>query len=492
MFSRRAFPLTIDSADFQEANGMDDRRRPFHESAANRYCRLFPPSPVPADLGCYCNALRTLGEAMIDDGSRVSEERPEILMDCGYTYFGQLVAHDLTKDVSSLEETWQREPEELENKQTPRLDLNVLYGNGPEHSSELYEDDGCRLRLGARDAKSFDICVGRDGERILADDRSAENLILRQMTTVFCRLHNFAVTQLQPQFRDDASLFERAQRQTRWQFQHLIVRDYLPTVLDRDVYKKIFVEARPTMEWETFSMPIEFSAAAMRFGHAMVRPNYHFSFGHEMRLPKLFGRMPDRGSISEELKINWGFFFQGAGEASAVVARPIDTRLAQPFQELPVDLIGAPAATCPHLGVVEAPSQLAVRTLLRGVALKLPSGQTVAQAFGEGVLRESGITQNSAGRETRQGRIIREAGLERETPLWYYILKESEVRNNGNRLGPVGSHIVAETISAALRNDPGSCMNRSNHDEFPPVWKFPKGERRIHGLTELFRLAPLL
>ena len=41
---------------------------------------------------------------MVDDGSRISDERPEILVDCGYTYFGQFVAHDLTKDVSSVDE----------------------------------------------------------------------------------------------------------------------------------------------------------------------------------------------------------------------------------------------------------------------------------------------------------------------------------------------------------------------------------------------------
>ncbi len=430
---------------------------------------------------------------MVDNGRRVSDERPEILVECGYTYFGQFVAHDLTKDVSSVNEAWHKEPAELENLQTPRLDLGVLYGGGPITSRELYED-GARLKNGSlgKNGTSFDICVGRQGERILADDRGAENLILRQMTAVFGRLHNFAVEQFRPQFADEELLFERARQQTRWQFQHLVVSDYLHTLLDLDVYRKIFVQGGARIKWKTFSVPIEFSAAAMRFGHAMVRPNYLFSFGHEMRLPGLLGRTPERGPISDELKINWGFFFQGAGSVSAVTARPIDTRLAEPFQKLPSELIGAAEATCPHLGRSEAPPQLAVRTLLRGTALKLPSGQVVARALGERVLSESEITQNSNGSETKQGRIMREAGLAKETPLWYYILKESEVRHNGNRLGPVGSHLLAETIFAALRNDPGSYVNRSHHDEFPPVWNFSSRERRIHGLSELFRLASIL
>ena len=465
--------------------------KPFQESSSHRYCRLFRPSQLPDDLERYCNALHALGAAMVDDGARISEERPEILVDSGYTYFGQFVAHDLTKDVSSIEEAWRKDPAELENLQTPWLDLGVLYGGGPIVSPELYEEDGVRLKNGNQEKNDalFDICVGKEGQRILADDRGAENLILRQMTAVFSRLHNFAVEQFRPKCTNKPSLFARARQQMRWQFQYLVVHDFLRTLLDLDVYKEVFVKGRSRIKWKTFSIPIEFAVAAMRFGHAMVRPNYHFSFGHEMRLPEILGRNQDRGSIDEELKINWGFFFQGAGPASAVVARPIDTRLAYPFQKLPPDLIGVPETMCPH---ARTPMQLPVRTLLRGAALKLPSGQTVAHAFGAPVLSESEMTRNSIGVETKQGAIVREAGLAGATPLWYYILKESEVRHNSNRLGAIGSYLVAETVSAALRVDVGSYVHRSKHDDFPPTWKFCGGDRQIHGLSELFRLASIL
>ena len=183
---------------------------------------------------------------MIDDGSRVSEERPEILIDCGYTYFGQLVAHDLTKDASSLDEAWRKEPKKLENLQTPKLNLEVLYGGGPVASPDLYEQDGVRLKLGepAPNGKSFDICVDKQGAGILADDRSAENLILRQMTAVFVRSITSPLNNCDPTVADKDSLFERAQQQTRWQFQYLVVHDYLRTVLDPGVFKKLFVRGR--------------------------------------------------------------------------------------------------------------------------------------------------------------------------------------------------------------------------------------------------------
>jgi hypothetical protein len=466
--------------------------KPFRESFQDRYSRLFPPTSVASNVEAYCEAVTALGEAMIDDGTRVSNEQPEILLDAGYTYFGQFLSHDLTKDVSSVDEAWQKEPEQLQNLQTPKLDLHVLYGGGPDDSPEFYEDDGVRLKLGAPNEQrtSFDICVARNGERLLADDRGAENMVLRQMTAVFARLHNFAVEQFRPAACGKGSLFARAQQQTRRQFQYLVVHDYLRSVLDTEIYKKIFVEGRTEIEWDSFSIPIEFSAAAMRFGHAMVRPNYLFRFGNEVFLQELLGKTSDRGPLEKEQEISWGFFFQGAGPENTVTSRPIDTRLAPPFQHLPPDLIGTPESKCPFARSAGHPSQLAVRTLLRGAGLRLPSGQTVAQACGQEPLTEQELTTNSVGDETDQGRILREAGLSSETPLWYYILKESEVRRNGNRLGPLGSYLVGETIHAALRADPESILNQP--DNCPPMWRFPSGTTRIYGFSELFRLAKLL
>ncbi len=444
------------------------------------------------DSDVYCEALTELGSAMVDDDSRVCDDRPEILLDTGYTYFGQFVAHDLTKDVSSIEEASIRPPEELENLQTPRLDLDVLYGGGPSRSPELYESDGMRLKVGASSTglKAFDICVGERGERVLADDRGAENLILRQMTTVFARFHNFAVKQFEQECANEAIVFERARQQMRWQFQYLVVHDYLRSVLEPSIYRKVFAVKKPRTRWNSFSIPIEFSAAAMRFGHAMVRPNYLFSFGQEMLLRNIFGRNGDLGCLKDELKIEWGFFFQGAGPVSALTSRPIDTRLAPGFHQLPQDLIGAAVAVCPHFRERGNFCQLPVRTLLRGAGLRLAFGQTVAAAFGEPVLTEEETIKNAYGEVTNQGNILRQANLSFETPLWYYILKESEVFQNGNTLGPTGSHIIAETIYAALLSDVTSYLHK--RDRSPPVWKALDEGQRIYSLGELFRLATFL
>ena len=125
---------------------------------------------------------------------------------------------------------------------------------------------------------------------------------------------------------------------------------------------------------------------------------------------------------------------------------------------------------------------------MRGTGLALASGQYAAQRFGEPVLTEDELINDCNGRITPQGKVLRKYGMTRETPLFYYILKESEVRNIGNELGPTGSHIVAETIYAALKHDPKSYLN-DPAGTASPTWEFPSGRNTIKSLADLFARA---
>src|SRR5204863_5634547 len=127
-------------------------------------------------------------------------------------------------------------------------------------------------------------------------------------------------------------------------------------------------------------------------------------------------------------------------------------------------------------------------SLMRGSGLALASGQYAARRFGEPVLTEDELTTDCNGSITLQGEILKAYRLTRETPLFYYILKESEVRNNGNSLGPTGSHIVAETIYAVLKTDPASYLNDPAGATYP-VWEFPSGKGAIRSLIQLFKRA---
>jgi hypothetical protein len=45
------------------------------------------------------------------------------------------------------------------------------------------------------------------------------------------------------------------------------------------------------------------------------------------------------------------------------------------------------------------------------------------------------------------------------TPLFYYILKETQLREDGLRLGPLGARIVAEVFIGLLQLDPDSYLS---------------------------------
>jgi hypothetical protein len=466
----------------------------------------------------------------------------------GYTYFGQFIDHDLTKmnplkpptneGVADDRQLAAAVPltslfavkvaNDLRNTQTPKLDLSHLYGGGPsdKKSEGLYENDKVRLRVGPRgtSGRSFDVYVDPvDGKPTLADDRSSENLIIRQIVAVFARLHNAAVAQWKPKIKNPTELFEQARRQTVWQFQYLVIHDYLRRMLTRAVFEEVFENGTPKYEWKkTFSIPVEFAVAAFRFGHSMVRSGYLFSMGNnpsdfDFGLDKILERALQPGQLEDKWEITWGLFFQGAGgQDSAVTSQPIDTLIVKPLHELSnpsilnslIRLFPITQLPLPITAITPGHFKLPVRTLLRGESMQLASGQTAANAFSVVPLTADELTSRRSDTppETPPHKPI----LERDqilshTPLWYYILKESEIRFNGSRLGPVGSHIVAETISGALRYDrnsyffnpelPGSQEWRTRNRlllSSPPVWQIGDANFQIFSLTELFGFAPKL
>jgi len=73
--------------------------------------------------------------------------------------------------------------------------------------------------------------------------------------------------------------------------------------------------------------------------------------------------------------------------------------------------------------------------------------------------------------------------------LFYYLLKEAELRAEGLALGPVGSHIVSEAIQGSLEADPEGYMAIAGKQWKLPSWKFPGGVGGpINSLIGIIRL----
>jgi len=494
---------------------------PFKSQDSAHYGRLFAPSPSPNGIGEWvrkCYALAKLADEMQDDGSR--PPGPDIGIEAGYTYFGQFIDHDLTNDQTSLADLVSLddlapirfEPEQILNRQTPHLDLSHLYGKGPEDKSsqDLYEPGSAKLRVGEPvrsrvrrtppTDRSIDLALGADSRPLVADRRASENIILRQITSAFARLHNAAVEQLRSQATGVTDLFRKASRQTTWQFQWLVVNDYLPTILHPDVYNRVFVRSQPLFEWKSphvFCIPIEFSVAGMRFGHSMVRNGYTLSDETDADLEALLKVGLETGPLDPKFEVDWARFFQGAGPgALATTAQPIDTLISKGMFRIPMGTLKLfNSAAVPFTAAIAGLDpiihlRLPLITLLRGAAMRLPSGQAVADGLGVSKLSREQLILDREGKISPQGQILLDHGLTSSTPLWYYLLKEAEVLENGNHLGLTASNIIADTIFAALRDDPESYVHQSSAIQMPPVWKWNNESRQFLSLSSLFEAAP--
>ena len=368
----------------------------------------------------------------------------------GYTYFGQFIMHDLTFDDTPFRAAGEQEPNDTVNGTTPRLDLNSVYGDGPGSAAHGHLYSGIRFKLGSVlspiTQRPFDVPF-INGTPAVADPRNCENAIVRQIHCMFLLLHNLIADRLRPTILDPKKLFETTRSHVRWHFQRLVRYDFLPHVCNKMVYRSVVGRNHRLIHWPWghFSIPVEFSQAASRFGHSMVRETYLLAENpaRSATLAELFESARGETTLNAALAVDWNLFFRDVGEPSET----IDTHLVNPLRELP-DVAIHPFVSSP---TPHEPHVLAERTLCRGARTRLPTGQQMRVALRADPI----ISETDPSWET-----LRSLGFENETPLWFYTLLEAQLNEGGHRLGTVGSRIVAEVIEACLQHDPNSFLHR--------------------------------
>ena len=399
-------------------------------------------------------------------------------MGAGFTYLGQFIDHDLTFDKTALMEDADIDPATLEQGRSPTLDLDCLYGLGPQdpESAKFYSDDR-HLNVGSADgapSQGFDLPRQTSGnaanrrKAVIPDKRNDENLAVGQTHLAMIRFHNRVVDTL-PAGVPAAQRFAEARKIVTKHYQWMIRTDYLPKICQPSVVNNVFSNGRKAFEKDadpmtTPTMPIEFSVAAFRLGHAMIRADYRWNvnfpgatlgelfdfsglsgdLGGGTRLPSIWiadwRRLYNFGVANRnDLKVPAEQFNQ---------AMRIDTKLVDPLRELRID------TTAPR-------KNLAFRNLLRANMVKLATGQQMA-AF----LRGKGVTAKTLSKpEIREGKngakldaltTAQRNGLLTNTPLWFYILREAEL--NQGKLMRVGARIVAETFHRAMEGSTHSIV----------------------------------
>jgi hypothetical protein len=475
----------------------------------------------PADFGIDdAHSLEALGVLASKMISVVDKTDPKDGPDpeeggipAAYTYFGQFIDHDLTFDpASSLQK--QNDPDALVDFRTPRFDLDNVYGRGPDDQPYLYEDGrlfllgnpltGSAANPRARDLPrsqvKVDVKKNVDKRAIIGDPRNDENVIVSQLQGLWHRFHNKIAN-------DNPSWdFPRVQREVRFHYQWIVLNDFLPTIVSKGVLDQVLphlgkkcntVLDKPKLEFYHFKddpfMPLEFSVAAYRFGHSMVRPGYRLSetigplsiFAKDsLKALTGFREFPNTWAI------DWNLFIDleprdPADTTRAQLAYKIDTSLVNPLGNLP-----------PSVAV--DPSILALRNLQRGWRLRLPNGQDVARAMGITPLTDDRIIigKFTGDKADIIGSIDTiDPAFKKNCPLWTYALAETVETDvaiqttkgpkkiKTRQLGPVGGRIVAETFVGLLLGDSSSYLAQN------PLWTPTLAVNGTFGLRELIATA---
>jgi hypothetical protein len=517
-------------------------RSSIFEGRFGRMFRSLPPAEWPKsalmDLGLKMTSPPETDNgqpaaAAEDPATRIQDDEENAGVPSGYTYLGQFIDHDITFDpASSLQQ--ENDPDALIDYRTPRLDLDSLYGRGPADQPYMYL--GKKFRLGkplkelARPTNVHDLPRFADPNdpngpkrALIGDKRNDENVIVSQLHAAMLQFHNKLVDK-QPELS-----FEDIQQQMRWHYQWIVVNDYLVRICGADVVHSILPHlGRDEPIWQhppRFAfytphndayMPVEFSVAAFRFGHSMVRPIYRLNTQldggdnpnqatPEERKRGLAGRffvfagVQNRGlngfdAFPEQWAIDWSLFFDikgsinNVGKTRVQPAYKFDTSLVNPLGFLPEFSQPARQAQPPltieqlqaiPVDPVSDPSNLAQRNLLRGLSMGLPSGQDVARAMGLEPIDDKNLRVGKAVLEdwdTNPKLTDIDNSFAGNAPLWYYVLAEAQFEwierakaGQGNaepiKLGTVGARIVAETLIGMLWMDGHSYLRQA------PNWK---------------------
>lgn len=434
----------------------------------------------------------------------------------GYTYLGQFVDHDLSFDKTPVTLGTNVTPAQLVQNRSPSLDLDSVYGAGPldPESQKFYEADLVHLKTGDTIAtppdgakQGFDLPRAGSGpnaaarrKALIPDPRNDENLAVAQHHLALMRFHNRVVDSL-PAATPAAQRFTLAREFVVKHYQWMLKTDYLRRIVRPQVVDDVYDNGRKAFEvganpMSTPTMPIEFSVAAFRLGHSMIRAAYNWNRRFDDgagTLDWLFMFSSTGGDLggNEKLASNWIadwrrlYNFGQAGRDDLVVpaakfnrAMRIDTRLVDPLRVLPQRSIGPPPVPA-----ADVRRNLAFRNLTRAKMVKLATGQQMLT-----FLRNKGVTMNGLTKaQIRDGdggaslaglTAVQRDTVLTKTPLWFYVLREAEL--NGGKLRGVGGRIVAETFHRAMEGSEHSIVR-------DPTWKPTLGPNQ-----STFRMVDLL
>ena len=479
----------------------------------NGFGRLFPlrtshyaPKDAVAPQTSSKVDLAALGHKMTEPTSWQGDPGRKSHVPSGYIFFGQFIDHDITLDVmSSLDKPLQEG--RLRNRRSPDLDMDNIYGDGPDASPYLYNlpylrvgklIKGVHTKGQRRDLLRVK-ATGKWGPQgggataLIGDPRNDENFALSQLEAAMIAFHNSIVNRLVEQDYGERraeickgkrckspealaaqlsgsqkrKLFEKARDHVIHYYHRIILEDFLPRLIGAErtaqlkkngrifYFPKGFV--RRDGHLDAPYIPFEFSVAAYRYGHTMVHQNYRLRENPDSKIPlfapgnKKTGELPVHGftPITSRVTIDWNYFFPIKRQTPSGFnfANKMAPYLAKHLQRL--DLVGVTGKDQPAL---------AARNLIRGRVFRMPSGQSLARVVlpalaKRGILKNWGISNPAnwgalvLAPDSQTAHTLANA----ETPLWYYVLQEAAAFKRADEAGLTESSAGEQDLTSTDR-----------------------------------------
>lgn len=450
----------------------------FPQAARSEPCLLLPtPDTV--------TGLQELANAMADPGVSTPADPNDSGIPAAMTYLGQFIDHDLTartdreSSVTAIENPASVTPvnpdtiiQNVHNGRRPQLDLDSVFGDGPglvpgvmTQSQPLY-DSNFKLRVFDSNGR---IDLPRDPlthVALVGDGRNDENFNISQLHALFLKFYNKAFDAIQGSM-SPRQRYARARQLTRWAYQYVVVHDFLMNVCDQSIVLDTLANGPRFygygLDQTNNYMPLEFSTAAFRFGHTLIRPQYKLNNSSTVPLIDMSGGVqllgingrPDNFAADGQLKAQFVIDWKNFVTDSAQRTRKVDSVIAAGLFNLPFR---------PQPPIL---SHLAKSNLLRAYRFSIPTAQACCEAMG---IKPLTLAELTAGETPAIAAVLQNPTYQfgTRTPLWYYILREGAVQQSGARLGELGSRIVAETIIGLLKNDPNSYLNNTHDPAVKP------------------------
>jgi hypothetical protein len=512
---------------------------------------MFGAGKDPQDLRKLMRKL----SARISREPDLSEDRPEEEtnpnLPSGYTYLLQFIAHDMVNTSVSLAVSEGRRFGFHNARQLP-LTLETIYGGGPDVAPQAYEYSRLcaqsrgfmprtRFRCGrtrnrsgstnnmpfADIGRAAPVDVRDDGiggrclrtEALVADARNEDQALISQMTLLFLRMHNFIIDELDavlpPSTAPEAYRnFICARFILALLYRRIIVKDVLYRLLDPSVYRYYFL---PRIDKSKLAsdpalldrIPVEFSHGAFRFGHAMIRNRYDVNDKGLIESARAMiinsRRSPDFTPLSEEWIVKWQNFFQINGSGRP---KNLSRRLRPNFSSLarsefffgPLSNEDVPGL--PNRDLVSAMfgRVWSVPKLIDELRNKKPELAQFLPAY-DGLVPGLTTWLKTTGRSDGISEQLEPedvAAIAQDPPLPFFTLYEAHASHNGERLGVLGSIIIAETMVGAMVKYPLQ-VSKWQYDpllhlkeQFEPFERLGVGSAALNNMPEVETFEDLL